>query len=91
MVRTINLYKLFDVTEFQKITGSKNYGIYRNTETDTKMQLVSVLIRGRKTVMESKMKSLQQLFLDIGINDSNRSTQNFANKFTVYALKNSLV
>ena len=47
--QTINLYKLFDVTE-SGTTGSKNYAYTVNTETGYKDALVSVLTEAGKTV-----------------------------------------
>ena len=61
--QTINLYKLFDVTE-SGTTGSKNYAYTVNTETGYKDALVSVLTEaGKQLQRDLKMKSLQQLFL----------------------------
>jgi fimbrial isopeptide formation D2 family protein/LPXTG-motif cell wall-anchored protein len=88
--QTINLYKLFDVTE-SGTTGSKNYAYTVNTETGYKDALVSVLTEAGKTVTAgSKDEEFATAVFDIGINDSTE-VQNFANKFTAYALKNSLV
>lgn len=88
--QTINLYKLFDVTE-SGTTGSKNYAYRVNTETGYKDALVSVLTEAGKTVTAgSKDEEFATAVFDIGINNSTE-VQNFANKFTAYALKNSLV
>lgn len=88
--QTINLYKLFDVTE-SGTTGSKNYAYTVNTETGYKDALVSVLTEAGKTVTAgSKDEEFATAVFDIGINNSTE-VQNFANKFTAYALKNSLV
>lgn len=88
--QTINLYKLFDVTE--STSGeTKNYAYTVNTETGYKDALVSVLTEAGKTVTAgSKDEEFATAVFDIGINDSTE-VQNFANKFTAYALKNSLV
>lgn len=88
--QTINLYKLFDVTE-SGTTGSKNYAYTVNTETGYKDALVSVLTEAGKIVTAgSKDEEFATAVFDIGINNSTE-VQNFANKFTAYALKNSLV
>lgn len=88
--QTINLYKLFDVTE-SKSGETTNYAYTVNTAEGYKDALVSVLTEAGKTVTAgSKDEEFATAVFDIGINDSTE-VQNFANKFTAYALKNSLV
>ena len=85
--QTINLYKLFDVTE-SGATGSKNYAYTVNTASGYKDALVSVL--GSSITASSTDEQFAAAVLAIGSNDSTE-VQNFANKFTTYALTNSLV
>ena len=84
--QTINLYKLFDVTE-SGTTGSKNYAYTVNTETGYKDALVSVL--GSPITAASTDEQFAAAVSAIGSNNS-IGVQNFANKFTTYALTNSL-
>lgn len=84
--QTINLYKLFDVTE-SGTTGSKNYAYTVNTASGYKDALVSVL--GSSITVASTDEQFAAAVLAIGSNDS-IEVQNFANKFTTYALTNSL-
>ena len=84
--QTINLYKLFDVTE-SGTTGSKNYAYTVNTETGYKDALVSVL--GSPITAASTDEQFAAAVSAIGSNNS-IEVQNFANKFTTYALTNSL-
>lgn len=84
--QTINLYKLFDVTE-SGTTGSKNYAYTVNTETGYKDALVSVL--GSPITAASTDEQFAAAVLALGSNDSTE-VQNFANKFTTYALTKSL-
>lgn len=84
--QTIYLYKLFDVTE-SGTDGSKNYAYTVNTASGYKDALVSVL--GSPITASSTDEQFAAAVLDLGINDSTE-VQNFANKFTAYALKNSL-
>lgn len=84
--QTIYLYKLFDVTE-SGTDGSKNYAYTVNTAAGYKDALVSVL--GSPITASSTDEQFAAAVLDLGINDSTE-VQNFANKFTAYALKNSL-
>lgn len=84
--QTINLYKLFDVTE--SVEGqNKNYAYTVNTETGYKTALASVL--GSPITASSTDEQFAAAVLDIGSNDS-AEVQKFANDFTAYALKNSL-
>lgn len=91
--QTINLYKLFDVTESDSTTTSgttKNYAYTVNKATGYKEALVSVLKDLGKTVDQN---STDEKFVEavngIGKKDSTE-VQNFANKFTAHALQNSL-
>ena len=84
--QTINLYKLFDVTE-SGATGSKNYAYTVNTASGYKDALVSVL--GSPITASSTDEQFAAAVLALGSNDST-GVQNFANKFTAYALTNSL-
>lgn len=84
--QTINLYKLFDVTE--SVEGqNKNYAYTVNTETGYKTALASVL--GSSITASSTDEQFAAAVLGIGSNDS-EEVQKFANDFTAYALKNSL-
>lgn len=84
--QTINLYKLFDVTE-SKSGETTNYAYTVNTATGYKDALVSVL--GGSITKDSKDEEFAKTVLDLGANDS-KEVQNFANDFTAYALKNNL-
>ncbi len=88
--QTINLYKLFDVTESKSTTTSgttKNYAYTVNTANGYKDALVSVL--GSPITASSTDEQFAAAVLAIGTKDSTE-VQSFANKFTAYALKNSL-
>lgn len=85
--QTINLYKLFDVTESES-GETINYVYTVNTVTGYKDALVSVL--GSPLTAFSTDEQFVSAVRAIGSNDS-AEVQNFANKFTTYALKNSLV
>ena len=80
--QTINLYKLFDVTE-SKTGGTENYAY---TVNDTyKSALASVLKIDENSTNEIIVKAVTNL------GESNNSkVQKFANDFTAYALQNSL-
>ena len=84
--QTINLYKLFDVTE-SKSGETTNYAYTVNTASGYKDALVSVL--GSSITASSTDEQFAAADLAIGSNDS-VEVQNFANKFTTYALTNSL-
>ena len=87
--QTINLYKLFDVTE-SKSGETTNYAYTVNTASGYKNALVSVLTEAGKTVtVGSKDEEFAKAVFDIGAKDS-KEVQSFANKFTTYALTNSL-
>lgn len=80
--QTINLYKLFDVTE-SKIGETTNYAY---TVNDTyKAALASVL----SITETSKDEEFAAKVTGLGANNSVK-VQQFANDFTAYALKNSL-
>lgn len=84
--QTINLYKLFDVTE-SKSGETTNYAYTVNAATGYKDALVSVL--GGTITKDSKDEDFAKAVLDLG-KDNATEVQNFANKFTTYALKNNL-
>ena len=84
--QTINLYKLFDVTE-SKSGETTNYAYTVNAATGYKDALVSVL--GGTITNDSKDEDFAKAVLDLGKNNTTE-VQNFANKFTSYALTNSL-
>ena len=84
--QTINLYKLFDVTE-SKSGETTNYAYTVNTATGYKDALVSVL--GSSITASSTDEQFAAAVLAIGAKDSTE-VQSFANKFTAYALTNSL-
>ena len=84
--QTINLYKLFDVTE-SKSGETTNYAYTVNAATGYKDALVSIL--GGTITKDSKDEDFAKAVLDLG-EDNATEVQNFANKFTTYALKNNL-
>lgn len=84
--QTINLYKLFDVTE-SKSGETTNYAYTVNTATGYKNALTNVL--GNKVNENSKDEDFAKAVLSLGANNTTE-VQNFANKFTAYALQNSL-
>lgn len=84
--QTINLYKLFDVTE-SKSGETTNYAYTVNTAVGYKDALASVL--GGTITSTSKDEEFAKAVLDLG-KDNATEVQNFANKFTTYALENSL-
>lgn len=84
--QTINLYKLFDVTE-SKRGETTNYAYTVNTAAGYKDALASVL--GGTITSTSKDEEFANAVLGLG-KDNGTEVQNFANKFTTYALKNSL-
>lgn len=87
--QTINLYKLFDVTE-SKSGETTNYAYTVNTADGYKAALVDALTKAGKTVtISSKDEEFAAAVLDIGSNNSTE-VQSFANNFTTYALTNSL-
>ena len=84
--QTINLYKLFDVTESGE-GQDKNYAYTVNTASGYKDALVSAL--GSPITASSTDEQFAAAVLALGSNDSTE-VQKFANDFTAYALKNSL-
>lgn len=84
--QTINLYKLFDVTE-SKSGETTNYAYTVNTAAGYKDALASVL--GGTITSTSKDEEFANAVLGLG-KDNGTEVQNFANKFTAYALKKSL-
>lgn len=84
--QTINLYKLFDVTE-SKSGETTNYAYTVNTAAGYKDALASVL--GGTITSTSKDEEFASAVLGLG-KDNGTEVQNFANKFTTYALKKSL-
>lgn len=84
--QTINLYKLFDVTE-SKSGETTNYAYTVNTAAGYKSALTNVL--GNKVNENSKDEDFAKAVLSLGANNTTE-VQNFANKFTAYALQNSL-
>lgn len=83
--QTINLYKLFDVTE-SKSGEITNYAYTVNTATGYKAALVDALTKAGKTITaESKDEEFAAAVLGIGVKDS-ETVQKFANDFTTYAL-----
>lgn len=89
--QTINLYKLFDVTESESTTTSgttKNYAYTVNTANGYKDALVSVL--GSPITASSTDEQFAAAVLALKDIDGTK-IQKFANDFTAYALKNSLV
>ena len=84
--QTINLYKLFDVTE-SKSGETTNYAYTVNTATGYKSALTNVL--GNKVNENSKDEDFAKAVLSLGANNTTE-VQNFANKFTEYALTNNL-
>lgn len=84
--QTINLYKLFDVTE-SKSGETTNYAYTVNTAAGYTDALASVL--GGTITSTSKDEEFAKAVLGLE-KDNGTEVQNFANKFTTYALKNSL-
>ena len=84
--QTINLYKLFDVTE-SGTSEPKNYAYTVNTANGYKDALVSVL--GSSITASSTDEQFAAAVLALKDTDGTK-IQKFANDFTAYALKNSL-
>lgn len=85
--QTINLYKLFDVTESGE-GQNKNYAYTVNTETGYKDALVEVL--KPNVTSTSKDEVFAKAVFDLGASDSEQ-VQKFANDFTAQALTKKLV
>ncbi|MFC4709790.1 SpaH/EbpB family LPXTG-anchored major pilin [Enterococcus eurekensis] len=84
--QTINLYKLFDVTESES-GETINYAYTVNIAAGYKDALLSVL--GSPLTESSTDEDIANAVRNIGNSDT-QEVQNFANKFTTYALTNSL-
>lgn len=84
--QTINLYKLFDVTTSTS-DETTIYAYTVNTAAGYKDALASVL--GGTITSTSKDEEFANAVLGLG-EDNGTEVQNFANKFTTYALMNSL-
>lgn len=83
--QTINLYKLFDVTESGE-APNKNYAYTVNTASGYKDALVSVL--GSPITVSSTDEDIANAVRNIGSSDS-KEVQDFANAFTTKALTTS--
>ena len=83
--QTINLYKLFDVTE-SKSGETTNYAYTVNKETGYKEALVSVL--GSSITATSTDEQFAAAVL--ALKDTEGAVQKFANEFTAYALTKNL-
>ncbi len=84
--QTINLYKLFDVTESDSTTTSGTAKNYAYTVNDTyKSTLASVLSIPENSTNEQIVQAVTALG-----ESNNAKVQKFANDFTAYALQNSL-
>lgn len=77
---------MFDVTE-SKSGATTNYAYTVNTAAGYKSALTNVL--GNKVNENSKDEDFAKAVLSLGANNTTE-VQNFANKFTAYALQNSL-
>ena len=84
--QTINLYKLFNVTE-SGTTGSKNYAYTVNTAAGYKDVLVAALNNSAITA-SSTDEDIANAVRNIGNSDT-KEVQNFANAFTTKALTKS--
>ena len=84
--QTINLYKLFDVTE-SGVDSNKNYAYTVNTASGYKDALVSVL--GSPITASSTDEQFAAAVLALKDTDGTK-IQKFANDFTANALKNNL-
>ena len=85
--QTINLYKLFDVTESVDTTGSKNYAYTVNTVNGYKDALVSVL--GSPITATSTDEQFAAAVLALKDTEGTK-IQKFANDFTAKALTENL-
>lgn len=87
--QTINLYKLFDVTESTS-GDTKNYAYTVNTADGYKTALVDALTKAGKTVTtNSKDEEFAAAVLDLQKTEG--AVQKFANDFTTEALTNKLL
>ena len=87
--QTINLYKLFDVTE-STIGETKNYAYTVNTAEGYKTALVDALTKAGKTTITADSKDEDFAAAVLDLQKTEGAVQKFANDFTTYALKNSL-
>ena len=86
--QTINLYKLFNVTESTS-GDTKNYAYTVNTADGYKAALVDALTKAGKTVtINSKDEEFAAAVLELKDVDGTK-IQKFANDFTTYALTNT--
>ena len=82
--QTINLYKLFDVTE-SGTTGSKNYAYTVNTETGYKDAIKSALGTSFSGTTDEEYAAAV-----LALKDTDGAVQKFANDFTAEALTKNL-
>ena len=82
--QTINLYKLFDVTE-SKSGETTNYAYTVNTAEGYKAALVDALIKAGKTITTAS-KDEEFAAAVLALKDTEGAVQKFANDFTAYAL-----
>ena len=86
--QTINLYKLFDVTE-SKDGETTNYAYTVNTADGYKAALVDALTKAGKTSITTGSKDEDFAAAVLALKDTDGAVQKFANDFTTYALTNS--
>ena len=87
--QTINLYKLFDVTE--STSGeTKNYAYTVNTAEGYKTALVDALTKAGKTTITADSKDEEFAAAVLDLQKTEGAVQKFANDFTADALKKNL-
>ena len=87
--QTINLYKLFDVTE--STSGeTKNYAYIVNTAEGYKTALVDALTKAGKTIITADSKDEEFAAAVLDLQKTEGAVQKFANDFTAYALTKNL-
>lgn len=87
--QTINLYKLFDVTE--STSGeTKNYAYTVNTAEGYKTVLVDALTKAGKTTITADSKDEEFAAAVLDLQKTEGAVQKFANDFTADALKKNL-
>ena len=87
--QTINLYKLFDVTE--STSGeTKNYAYTVNTAEGYKTALVDALTKAGKTIITADSKDEEFAAAVLDLQKTEGAVQKFANDFTAYALTKNL-
>ncbi|WP_379694541.1 SpaH/EbpB family LPXTG-anchored major pilin [Mediterraneibacter gnavus] len=87
--QTINLYKLFDVTE--STSGeTKNYAYTVNTAEGYKTALVDALTKAGKTTITADSKDEEFAAAVLDLQKTEGAVQKFANDFTAYALTKNL-